>query len=486
MLQPPTESELGALLERELFERVPFSIAVIDRDLKVVRANSGFEEYFGDWRGMHCYQVYKGLSHPCESCRAAATFNDGRARVSDETGLDRHGRVCHYILHIAPICDERGEVRYILEMSRDITQTKRWQREYDILFDRVPCYITVIDRGFRIIRANEKFRRTFGDPIGFACYEKYKHRDTPCENCPAARTFEDGTEHRSEQVGITRDGEETFYVVNTAPLSRGTEGVEHVIEIATDVTHEKQLERQKLDAERLAAVGQTVAGLAHTVKNLLMGLEGGMYMVDTGIRKGDTKRITRGWDVLQRNFDKTTTMVREFLSFAKGRLPQLEPVDPREIVRNIIELYHDTAKQQGVELIFKEGPDVPKVPLDPKGIEACLTNLVSNGIDAAMMREEPGGRVELSIREMDGELIFEVADNGVGMDAEIKQKIFTTFFTTKGGEGTGLGLLTTRKIVQEHGGKIEVDSEKGKGSTFRIRFSRSRLQDIEKEIAERK
>ncbi len=95
-----------------------------------------------------------------------------------------------------------------------------------------------------------------------------------------------------------------------------------------DLREVKRLEQERLDAERLAAVGQTVAGLAHTIKNLLMGLEGGMYMVDTGIRRGDAERIVNGWEILQRNFEKTTALVKDFLSFAKGRLPELTATDP--------------------------------------------------------------------------------------------------------------------------------------------------------------
>jgi len=111
-------------------------------------------------------------------------------------------------------------------------------------------------------------------------------------------------------------------------------------------------------------------------------------------------------------------------------------------------------------------------------MKTSLTNLRSNGIDAAMMRDESGGRVVVRTREEDGELIFEVIDNGCGMDWEVKRRVFTTFFTTKGGKGTGLGLLTTRKIVQEHGGRIEVESTSGKGSIFRIHLPRKRLETL--------
>jgi signal transduction histidine kinase len=594
-MQNSPQWELDALLGRSLLEQVPFNVAVIDRGFHVVAANSNFEEYFGDWRTRRCFEVYKGLGQPCAHCHVQETFRDGIVRVSDETGVDRHGRACHYVVHLAPLRDEAGQVRYVIEMTTDLTATRRWQREYDLFFERVPCYVLVVDRQFRIVRANEKFRESFGDMQGKFCYQACKQRRRPCPNCPAAQTFRDGGEHVSQQVGVHQDGSPAHYVVTSSALSRGEDGVSHVIEMATDIgqvrhleselkkAHDfyeslirnspmailavdggnearimnpaarallewksaqlpvlgrlkqmlppeflatrpeplelpettvrsasgkaiparfsaidlkshgrrvgraayigdlrelKRMEQEMIEAERLGAVGQTVAGLAHTIKNLLMGLEGGMYIVDGGLRRGDVPRIAKGWDILQRNFEKTTTLVKDFLSFAKGRLPELSPTDPNALAHDVIDLYREAARLQGVELILEAGGEVRPAPLDRQGIETCLTNLISNAIDAAAMRDQAGGRVVLKTSEETGELVFEVADNGCGMDWEVKGKVFTTFFTTKGGSGTGLGLLTTRKIVQEHGGRIDVASAPGEGATFRIRLRRDRLEAL--------
>jgi signal transduction histidine kinase len=156
-----------------------------------------------------------------------------------------------------------------------------------------------------------------------------------------------------------------------------------------------------------------------------------------------------------------------------------------KLVKDIIDLYRDTARQQGVKLIFEADKTIKPAFLDPNGMETCLTNLISNGIDACLLRKESGGRVLLRTREEKGYLIFESIDNGCGIDLDVKQKIFTTFFTTKGGKGTGLGLLTTRKIVQEHGGQIEVKSNPNEGSTFKIKLLRSRLEMLAKQISKK-
>jgi PAS domain S-box-containing protein len=586
------------LLAREMFELAPFGVSVIDREFRIVAANSNFEDHFGEWRGRKCYEAYKNLSQPCPRCEILDTFEDGRVTVSDEAGVDRQGRSCHYVVHRAPLRGSDGRVDHVIEMTTDLTETRRWRRQYELLFERVPCYVLVIDREFRIVRANEAFRADFGETDDRRCFEVCKRRTKPCSSCPAMRTFEDGSAHVSNQVGIHKDGSPAYYQVTTAPLSRGDSGVAHVIEMAIDVTRVreleeklarerdlyeslirnsatgilaldrgggvrimnpaarevlgwtsgrrpskiqlkrmlppeffsasaeegteqfppevsvcaasgeqiparissvplksgrktlgraafiqdlrevKKLEHEKLEAERLGAVGQTVAGLAHTIKNLLMGLEGGMYMVDSGLRKGDATRIAEGWEILQRNFAKTTTLVKDFLGFAKGRLPELRAEDPAAIARGVVELYRDAAARQGVELVLDNSESVRQAPLDAGGIEACLTNLLSNGIDAAMMRDRPGAQVIVRTREEGEDLVFEVSDNGCGMDQDIKAKVFTTFFTTKGGRGAGLGLLTTRKIVQEHGGRVEMESLLGKGSMFRIRLPRARLESL--------
>jgi signal transduction histidine kinase len=468
---------MNDILLQELFQQVPFNVAVIDRDFNIVQANSNFKDYFGEWQNKKCYTVYKKLNKPCENCPAVEVFNKGQAIVADAIGIDRHGRKSHYVGHVLPIKNkDNNKVDFVMEMTRTVTETDRWQQEYQILFDRVPCYITVIGEDYRIVRANEAFRENFGDVLGQHCYKVYKRRKTKCPNCPAAKTFNDGKVHRSTQRGTGKRGQEIHYSVSTSALMRGGAKVAHVIEISDDITLVRQLENKIIEAERLSAVGQTVAGLAHSIKNMLMGLEGGMYMVDVGLKRGDAQRIVKGWDILQRNFKKTTTLVKDFLSFSKGRLPELQLVEPNKLVQDIIDLYRDTAKQQGVALIFEADNSIKPAFLDPKGMETCLTNLISNGIDACLLRKEPGGRVLLKTREEKDQLIFESIDNGCGIDSDIKQKVFTTFFTTKGGKGTGLGLLTTRKIVQEHGGQIEVLSNPDGGSTFKIRLLRKRLE----------
>jgi len=585
----------------ELYERVPCNIAVIDRSMRIVDHNKNFSDIFGEGIGKPCYTVYKRRTSTCADCMTLKTFEDGEVRVNDAEGVDKDGRPAHYVVHIVPVKLPNGEIPYVIEMSTDVTDTRRLQREYHILFERVPCYVAVLNRDLRIVRANERLRETFGKTTGEHCFEVMKKRGSKCESCPALQTFEDGKMHTSEHVGISKSGKHTHYIVTTSPLSKKGSEVSHVIEVALDISETRrleselekqnafrevlirnsvdaivgvdtqskvflfnpaaekmtgysaeemtgkllpaglfagefaeiidgdreryllhdatltdrdgdelpvqfngvalrqngdrigaaafvqdlrkirQLEKEKIDAERLAAVGQTVAGLAHGIKNILTGLEGGMYVFRGGLEKNDQTRIDRGWEMLERNIDRITLLARSLLSFSKGDPPVVSTIDPVALAREVVDLFDDAARKANVVLELDVPDTIEAAPMDREGMHSCLANLVSNAIDACQMGDKPDCKVTVRCSETaggggeGGTLLFEVADEGCGMNYEIKKKVFTNFFTTKGAVGTGIGLLLTRKIVQEHGGTITFESAPEKGTLFRLLFRRDRL-----------
>jgi signal transduction histidine kinase len=179
--------------------------------------------------------------------------------------------------------------------------------------------------------------------------------------------------------------------------------------------------------------------------------------------------------MLERNIQRITVLVRGFLSFSRGHAPKAVLTNPGEIAREVVEFYKAAAKEKGVELQYYCSESPAPASMDQEDIRTCLENLVSNAIDACQSSKRDERIVRLSVTEQNDTLVYEVSDNGVGMDCEIKNKVFTTFFTTKGLGGTGLGLMVTRKIVQQHGGIIDIESAKEEGSTFRIELPRNRL-----------
>lgn len=232
-----------------------------------------------------------------------------------------------------------------------------------------------------------------------------------------------------------------------------------------------RMQQELLRAERLAATGQTVAGLAHAIKNILGGLKGGRFMINKGFELNEMKYLKGGWDMVERNIEKIAVLTKDLLNFCREREPERESVNPNDLIRGVYALYAARSKQQGVRLTLALDEKMSKSALDPQGIQEVLTNLVTNAIDACTMGECLVQDPEVIIKSCllpDERILLEVKDNGMGMAQEVLKKLFTIFFSTKGSRGTGLGLLLSRKIVQEHGGEIQVRSEPMKGSVFQV------------------
>lgn len=236
-----------------------------------------------------------------------------------------------------------------------------------------------------------------------------------------------------------------------------------------DLREIKRLERELVQSERLAAVGQTVAGLAHCIKNILHGLEGGSYVVDVGLKNDDLEKLKQGWQQVQTTIGRTADLVGDLLYYSKERAPEYTDCAPGDIAEEVCRLMAPTAEKYGIELIRQVDPDVGRRRMDPRTVYRALLNLVSNAIDACAEDTDGTRRhtVTVTTQTMSADRIrFSVADTGIGMDPATQAKLFTSFFSTKGSRGTGLGLLVTRKLVDEHGGDITVSSQPGIGTTF--------------------
>lgn len=232
-----------------------------------------------------------------------------------------------------------------------------------------------------------------------------------------------------------------------------------------------RMQKELLQAERLAATGETVAGLAHAIKNILGGLKGGRYLVNQGFELNEIKYLKEGWAMVERNIEKISGLTKDLLTFCREREPEREPVNPNDLIRELVTLFQSQCRQQGVLLTLDLDEEMGTVDLDPKGILEVLTNLAGNALDACTLGEGTIQKPEIIIRSnrLPGKkILLEVKDNGMGIDQEVGQKLFTIFFSTKGSRGTGLGLLLSRKIVQEHGGEILFNSEPRKGSVFQV------------------
>lgn len=223
-------------------------------------------------------------------------------------------------------------------------------------------------------------------------------------------------------------------------------------------------------AERLAAVGETTAALAHAIKNILQAMRGGADVVEMGLSRKDLVQAGKGWGVVSRSLTRILGVTQNLLAYSRPRTPQTELVDVGELVRDCVELIAERAAEKKVMVVADEAlPRPPKVPMDEGAMHQVVMNLLGNAVDA--VGEKRGGLVRVRT-VLEGErAVVEVADNGGGVEKALEPHLFELFQSTKGNRGTGLGLAVSKKIVEEHEGEISYSGggELG-GAMFRVRL----------------
>lgn len=230
------------------------------------------------------------------------------------------------------------------------------------------------------------------------------------------------------------------------------------------------LYEQQLQSTRLAAIGETVASLSHSVKNILQGLRGGADVVGRALKKQDLALAQGGWDILSRNLDRIYALTMNMLTYSKQRQVEIELTKLSMLLQDIVALIQPQCDRRGIALITDYDQDMPPIPIDPNMIHQALMNLLINSIEAV---EPTKGIITLrcDYDMVEDAVLIHVSDNGPGIPESEHGRIWLPFHSSKGTRGTGLGLAVSRKIVEEHGGQITFESSEGKGTTFTIRLS---------------
>ena len=465
---------------RQYFEDMPCYLTVQDRDFRIIDANKLFRKHFGDFEGRHCYQVYKRRSERCEICPVARTFRDGERHESEEQVRTEGGDDLSVMVNTTPIRDDEGKITAVMEMSTDITHIKNLERllrsserRHHLMFDQVPCYITVQDPDLNIVEANRAFQDGFGNGLGRKCYEVYKHRTEPCAPCPVQETFDDGEPHTREELVTSLDGKHRNVLVTTTPIRNAHGELAGVMEMSADITEVRELE------DRLTQLGLLIGTVSHGLKGMLNGLAGGMYLVDSGFAKDNQERVTKGWATVQRNVARIRSMVSDILYYAKDRVPNWEPLSAVDLANEVCGLAQAKADENSVQIDMAIDPDAGEFEADAQAVRSLLVNLIENSVDACRLDSKQDHHVSIRLKGLPDHIQYEVEDNGIGMDQETREKAFSLFFSSKGAEGTGLGLFISDRIAKSHGGFIELESTPGVGTRFVVNLPRVRPHDLE-------
>jgi signal transduction histidine kinase len=234
------------------------------------------------------------------------------------------------------------------------------------------------------------------------------------------------------------------------------------------VIEKARMYEKRAEAERLAAVALSLTGVAHYIKNVLQTMKGGEYLVEQGLRNEDAAFLREGWEVLKRSNSKIRGLVENILNYVRDSKPNRRQVTLNSMVLDLLGTLARHASERNVALAPELDSNLEEMWVDPDQIYDALLNLIGNAIDAAP--NDRTGKVTVRTSQLSGrhQILVEIVDNGTGIPPEIQSKIFNLFFTTKGQKGTGIGLSATKKIVEDHGGTIELESTPGQGTRFRV------------------
>ena len=379
--------------------------------------------------------------------------------------------------------------KYILAFDRDISERKKMEKmvlqskvEWEDTFNAITDMITIHDPNFRIVRANKAAEKILGLPFLGApeakCYQYYHGKDCPPQECPSCECFQTG---KSISFEMYEPHLARFLEIRAMPRFDSDNQITALIHVIRDITDRKQVEKALQRTEQLKMVGEWAAGLAHEIKNPLAGIKGSVEVLvqAPGISEEDRSIVLKAVDEIKR----IELLLKSLLNFAKPPQLQLMLTDLNDLLDKTIafSLKHPLLSSNSsspIRVLKDFDPGLPETMADPMQLQQVFLNLMFNAIEAM-----PNGgalAVKTSYDAALNSIKIAIADTGKGIEQTSLDQIFQPFFTTKR-KGSGLGLAITRRLVEDHGGDIYVESTPNKGTVFNV--SLQVLQDIKEQMA---
>ena len=367
--------------------------------------------------------------------------------------------------------------KYILAVDRDISDRKKMESfilqsklDWEDTFNTITDMITVHDKDFNIIHANKAAKEVLKLPSlevtkSIKCYEYYHGTDQPPEKCLSCTVLDTGTPDSFE---VFEPHLNRYLEIRAMPRFDSDKQVIGLIHVIRDISERKKVEDALQRAEQLKTVGEWATGLVHEIKNPLAGIKGSVEVLadEASIPEEDRAIVVQAVEEIKR----IELLLKSLLNFAKPPKPQLSLIDVNDILDKTIAfaLRHPSVLTDSSAAInvFKDlDPQLPQTMADPMQMQQVFLNLLLNAVEAM-----PNGGILATKTSYDtklGSVQITISDTGTGMDESVKSKVFQPFFTTKR-RGSGLGLAITRRLVEQHGGQIYLESDPGKGTVFNI------------------
>jgi len=223
--------------------------------------------------------------------------------------------------------------------------------------------------------------------------------------------------------------------------------------------------------DRLSSLGLMIGSISHGIKGLLTGLDAGIYILDSGLKKKEQNLIDEGWEAVKITIQRIRKMIQNILFYTKKRELQRKPINIIEFADDITSFIEPKIRENSIDFIKDFNITSSMFEIDTTAFRSALINILENAMDACIKDQlKKTHQIKFSIEQDGRYILFEISDDGIGMDEDTKDKIFTLFFSSKGDQGTGLGLFIAGNIIEQHHGTIKVNSAPGKGTKFSIRI----------------
>ena len=479
-----------ALREREEFfrlisENVTDLIAVVDLDGRRVYNSPSYEALLGDPAKLLGTDSFEEI-HPEDRERIRRVFREmvasGVGQRAEFRFLLKDGTVRYIESQVSAMRDRNGKVTNVIVVSRDVTERKNAEeqiREQAALLDKAQDAICVTDMEQRILYWNRSAEALYGwtaaESLGKYTNELLFKNDSS-RQMEALKSLISKREWKGELHQVTKHGTEII-VESRWTLVHDNEGrPKAILVIDTDITEKKKLEAQFFRSQRLENIGMLASGIAHDLNNVLAPIMMAVPMLRENVIEPADRNML---DMLDRSARRGAELVQQILSFARGVEGEHKLMQLRHLLADLEKMIRETFPKS-IQLQKNIDPDLRPIHGNPTQIHQVLLNLCVNARDAmpnggtlAILAEnarfeEPQVRRHAGVKAGPF-VVLRVVDTGTGIPPELLERIFEPFFTTKEpGKGTGLGLATVRGILKNHGGFVEVKSEVGKGTSFRI------------------
>ena len=472
---------------QNLFDQVPCTITVQNRDYQLIEFNKEFSKKFLPQYGDHCYSVYKNLNKKCNDCPVERTFLDGKSYFSEESGINKDGSVSHWFVKTAPLKDDYGNVVAAMEMTIDISKRKKLEaivkdseRKYQAIFKSIPNPVFILDIDtYRILDCNNSAMSLYG-------YEKDELKDTSFGQLfPGTDEFEAfvqgiETPFHERLMNQTQNKERLYVNIWVRPAQFSEQEV--LVVTVVDITLSVETQQQLIQAGKMATLGEMATGVAHELNQPLSVIKTASSFISRKIFKKeviDPQILATLSQEIESHVDRASKITNHMRLFGRKSSLSKQDVDINETIKRAFDIFSQQLKLRGIQVEWALASDLPKILADSVKLEQVFINLLLNARDSIVTRFEEKNEDDTAVKQIvittsyaDNQVIASISDTGTGIPKAIINKIFEPFFTTKKvGKGTGLGLSISYGIIKESDGNISVKNNPKGGVTFTISFN---------------